>query len=68
MEYRKGSHTIFNLQYHLVWVTKYRYHVLTGEIKLRTREIIRQICMRHELYTLAKTRCIYWSPHYPIYL
>ena len=50
MEYRKGSHTIFNLQYHLVWVTKYRYHVLTGEVKLRTREIIRQICMRHELY------------------
>jgi len=50
MEYRKGSHTIFNLQYHLVWVTKYRYHVLTGEVKLRTREIIRQVCMRHELY------------------
>jgi len=34
----------------LVWVTKYRYHVLTGEEKLRTREIIRQVCMRHELY------------------
>jgi len=34
MEYRKGSHTIYNLQYHLVWVTKYRYHVLTGEVKL----------------------------------
>ena len=50
MEYRKGSHTIYNLQYHLVWVTKYRYHVLTGEVKLRAREIIRQICMRHELY------------------
>jgi len=50
MEYRKGSHTIYNLQYHLVWVTKYRYHVLTGEVKLRVREIIRQICMRHELY------------------
>jgi putative transposase len=69
MEYRKGSHTIFNLQYRLVWVTKYRYHVLTGEVKLRVREIIRQICMRHELYIqkvmLARTMCTYWYLHRP---
>jgi putative transposase len=42
MEYRKGSHTVYNIQYHFVWVTKYRYHVLEGEVKLRVREIIRQ--------------------------
>ena len=49
MEYRKGSHTAYNIQYHFVWVTKYRYHVLEGEVKLRVREIIRQICQQHEL-------------------
>jgi len=27
-----------------VWVTKYRYGVLRGDIDIRTREIIRQIC------------------------
>ena len=48
MEYRKGSHTVYNIQYHFVWVTKYRYHVLAGEVKLRVREIIRQICQQHD--------------------
>ena len=49
MEYRKGSHTVYNIQYHFVWVTKYRYHVLAGEVKLRVREIIRQTCQQHDL-------------------
>ena len=49
MEYRKGSHTVYNIQYHFVWVTKYRYHVLEGEVKLRVWEIIRQICQQHDL-------------------
>ena len=49
MEYRKGSHTVYNIQYHFVWVTKCRYHVLAGEAKLRVREIIRQICQQHDL-------------------
>ena len=49
MEYLKGSHTVYNIQYHFVWVTKYRYHVLAGEVKLRVREIIRQICQQHDL-------------------
>ena len=48
MEYRKGSHTVYNIQYHFVWVTKYRYHILAGEVKLRVREIIRQICQQHD--------------------
>jgi putative transposase len=31
-DYRKGSHTVYDIQYHLVWVTKYRCHVLRGEV------------------------------------
>lgn len=27
-EYRKGPHTVYDIQYHFVRVTKYRYHVL----------------------------------------
>ncbi|MFL0523218.1 MULTISPECIES: transposase [Virgibacillus] len=30
------------LKYHVIWVTKYRYKVLRGEIAVRTRELIRQ--------------------------
>ena len=29
---------------HIVWSTKYRYKVLTGDIRLRVRDICRQVC------------------------
>ncbi len=35
MDYRYGSHTVFQIEYHFVWVTKYRYKVLTGEVAER---------------------------------
>ena len=43
-EYRKGAHTVYDIKYHFVWVTKYRYHVLRGEIAERARDLIRQVC------------------------
>ena len=49
MEYRTGSHTKYKLEYHFVWVTKYRYPVLKGEIAIRLRELIRQVCYRFEI-------------------
>ena len=41
---RSGNHTISQLQAHIVWVTKYRYKVLKGDIQARRRELIIQIC------------------------
>ena len=35
-----------------MWVTKYRYHVLQGEIAQRARDIIRASCMQHEVLIL----------------
>ena len=43
-EHRYGSHTVSRLTAHLVWITKYRYDVLKGDIQLRCRELIIQIC------------------------
>ena len=51
-EYRKGAHTVHDLKYHLVWVTKYRYKVLQGEIGVRVRDIIRAVCMANEIIIL----------------
>ena len=48
MEYRYGSHTIYNIEYHFVWVTKYRYKVLTGELGGRVRDLVRQSCEAFE--------------------
>ena len=30
--YRKGSRTLYELKYHLVWITKYRKQVLIGAV------------------------------------
>ena len=43
-EYRKSSHTTFRIELHIVWVTKYRYKVLTGTIGTHTRDLLRRIC------------------------
>ena len=44
MTYSTGAHTVFHNRYHLVWITKYRYKVLTSEMRFRIRDITRQIC------------------------
>ena len=42
--YRKNSHAVYDIKYHVIWVTKYRYKVLRDPIAIRTRELIRQGC------------------------
>ena len=41
---RKGSHTVSRLTCHVVWVTKYRFKVLRGDVQKRCRELLIQIC------------------------
>ena len=43
-ENRHGSHSVTRLTAHVVWVTKYRYPVLKGDIQQRCRALIIQIC------------------------
>ncbi len=52
MEYRSESHTIYHVESHFVWVTKYRYKVLTGDEAVRVRELIRQTCEAFEIRIL----------------
>jgi len=44
MEQRHSPDSVHSLQVHLVWITKYRYPVLVGDIQVRCREILRQVC------------------------
>ncbi len=41
-KYWTGAHTKHRLQYHLVWVPKYRKRVLTGKIAVRIETLFRQ--------------------------
>jgi putative transposase len=49
VEYRQGTHAIWDIKYHVIWVTKYRYKVLRGEIAERTRDLLRQICQGRDV-------------------
>ena len=50
--YKSGSHTRHDLKVHVVWITKYRKAVLSGEVALRVRQLIREICAVEEVTIL----------------
>ena len=48
-EYRRGAHTVYEIHLHLVWTTKYRRAALTGEVAVRVRDMVREICGQHDV-------------------
>ena len=46
-EFNRGSHAVYDLQYHVVWTTKYRYKILRDKIAERVRELLRHGCSAH---------------------
>jgi len=51
--YRKTSHVIYECKYHLCWLPKYRYPILTGKVAFRVRELIRQIAGANEVEIIS---------------
>ncbi len=49
LNYRKTSHAVYDIKYHVVWSTKYRKKVLYGQVAERLRELIREICKGNEI-------------------
>ena len=39
--FRKLSHTLWHCQYHIVWVPKYRFRILTGKVATEVERCIR---------------------------
>jgi len=52
-KYRLGAHIKTDLKFHVVWLPKYRKPVLTGEVAVRVRDLIRQIAAEHELENVS---------------
>ena len=49
-EYRHGSHSVFSIHLHLVWITKYRKPALREkDIAFRVRDVIREICRKESV-------------------
>jgi putative transposase len=52
-ENRYCGHTVSRMTVHLVWVTKYRYKVLEGDVKKRCRDLLIQICDAEDVRILS---------------
>ncbi|RFF27871.1 MULTISPECIES: IS200/IS605 family transposase [unclassified Wenzhouxiangella] len=52
-DYKRGSHTVWDCKYHLLWTTKCRYQVLGSDVGLRCRELLRGIAMSKEMIIYA---------------
>ena len=48
-KYLHRGHSVTDIKYHFIWVTKYRYGVLSGAVALRAREVIREVCEAREI-------------------
>lgn len=44
MDYQSGSHTKYDIKYHFVWITKYRYKILADGIGQRLKILLIQSC------------------------
>ena len=49
MDYRYGSHTVYKIDYHFVFVTKYRCKVLQEDVGYKVRDLIKQTCDMFEI-------------------
>jgi putative transposase len=50
---RAGSHCRYSLQYHLVWIPKYRRSFLVGAIAERLLQILREIARDYRFFIIA---------------
>ena len=49
---RSNGDTVSRLTAHIVWSTKYRYPLLLGDIKIRCRSLLIQICESEDVQIL----------------
>ena len=48
MGIRRTKHAVYDLKYHLVWIPKYRKHILGGEVSEYLKEVFQQIAEEYE--------------------
>jgi putative transposase len=55
MRTKKTRHAVYNINYHIVWCSKYRKSVLTGVLKELVEQTIKEICLERnwELINLS---------------
>ena len=55
--FRKQSHTIYECKYHTIFCPKYRYRVLTDEVRKYTTETIEKLVRQKEGLEIIEPEC-----------
>jgi putative transposase len=50
---KSGAHCRYDLKYHIVWIPKFRRSVLTGELAVRTKQVLHEIAEEYGLNVIA---------------
>ena len=53
LDIKRSAHTVWNLNYHFVFVPKYRKKILEGRVKERLGELIAEQCENHRLEIIS---------------
>jgi len=53
MENKKTEHSVYNLNYHIIFVTKYRHEILIGEVECYTKTRLTEICIQYDWELMA---------------
>ena len=58
-------HSVWDCKYHIVWIPKYRRHVLYGRIRKELGEVIRELARQRECQVMEGHLC---SDHVHVYI
>jgi putative transposase len=48
MAIKRAKHAVYDIQYHFVWIPKYRKHILTKQLGKRVEELFRAIAEQYD--------------------
>ena len=64
-DYRKSAHVSYRCEYHFVWVPKYRYGIMVGQVEHRVKQILQELCDWLDIIIIEGAVC---TDHIHLYL
>lgn len=49
MKYKCNNNITYSCKYHVVWCSKYRRKVLSGDVETRLKELVKQVCDKYRI-------------------
>ena len=52
MKVRRSPHAVYNIEYHFVWIPKYRKSIMVRNVKAYAEYLIRKVCKEYGLWII----------------